>query len=261
MKHFVAKVAPRMTEGNQDSGTRYVTSSLSQVHDDAGIDEIEKGEEEREEHDTSNSAWEQEVKDGGQEWVGLIVVHEKHGGPEEVNAKKSPWQDNWSRKAEQKNEHNSEQKIAYDTLQEDKENRPVSNNSNRKLPSLQAEAANSKNLTAQTFYQLNALFVHPSQRRTGLGRALIETALEDIRQSLQAKANVLQLQPKSDDSTIILGGLEAKVVILVDTWNEAARGLYVACGFVDADESEYLVEGETRTAIRMERVVSVSNIV
>ena len=88
--------------------------------------------------------------------------------------------------------------------------------------------------TLETWYQLNALFVHPGARRQGLGKALIERALEQIKRVAAAS-----------------GIYSSKVVIHVDSWNEGARALYSSCGFEIQSEDECQIGGETRDFMTM----------
>lgn len=88
---------------------------------------------------------------------------------------------------------------------------------------------------AQTFhYHLNGVFVSPSARKSGLGRALIAAALAGA----DFEAQRLDAQTKCS--------------ILVDSENRAARGLYEKAGFLGVGEETYvqqpraLVVGEPR---------------
>lgn len=97
---------------------------------------------------------------------------------------------------------------------------------------------------AKLHYHLNGVFVVPTARGSGLGRRLIEAALR------KAKAD-------GDRSK-----RDAVCTIIVDEWNEAAKGLYERCGFAVVARQTYVqrprgvVQGESevkeRVALRME---------
>lgn len=93
-------------------------------------------------------------------------------------------------------------------------------------------------------YHLNGMFVVQTARGSGVGRRLIEAALE--------KARVDGVRLRKD----------AVCTIIVDEWNEAAKSLYEKCGFGVVARETYvqrprgLVQGESevkeRIALRME---------
>ena len=139
---------------------------------------------------------------GNGNWVGLIVVLEK-STPENPSVTTSPWSSAIP------------QERGFSTS-----SRPTDM------------------VLDRVWYQLNGLFVHPSARRQGLGKALIYAALEHIKTSM---ANH--------------GTRATKVVILVDLWNETARALYSSCGFKVEDEDDYRVGDEVRTAFTMSLVL------
>ena len=81
-------------------------------------------------------------------------------------------------------------------------------------------------------FHLNGMFVQPSARKSGIGRRLIEAALEKARE-MSASCGV-----KGVHCTII-----------VDEWNHSARDLYARCGFTVVAKEVY---GDDRVALRME---------
>ena len=138
---------------------------------------------------------------GDEEWVGLIVVHRKRA-EEDAAASKSPWTN----------------------------------------PSDHADVNTFTNLPGidpgSRWYQLNAMFVHPSARRQGLGKMLIEAGLAWIRNRL-AEFNQS----------------ESSVVVLVDSWNEAAITLYESTSFSSVEDYGFVVAGEHRKALKMSQVI------
>ncbi|MCJ1308050.1 hypothetical protein MMC25_001700 [Agyrium rufum] len=91
------------------------------------------------------------------------------------------------------------------------------------------------------WYKLNALFVHPRARRTGLGKKLIQASLDCIAKQAEGR-----------------GLAKVKVVLLTDQINVAAVGLYEGFGFKVVDEHAYAIGNDTRNAITLERDVKVS---
>lgn len=103
--------------------------------------------------------------------------------------------------------------------------------------------AQSSSSTTKLHYHLNAVFVHPSARHIGLGKALINAALR------KAKEQAKRFRR------------EYVCSILVDSWNITAWRLYESAGFVQVGEETYVQQpradlGESerreRVAIRME---------
>ena len=138
---------------------------------------------------------------GEEEWVGLIVVHRKKA-EEDATASKSPWTD--------PSDH-------------------ADVNTFTSLPGIDP---------GSRWYQLNAMFVHPSARRQGLGKMLIEAGLAWIRNRL--------VQSNQSGSS---------VVVLVDSWNEAAIALYKSTSFSSVEEYGFVVAGEHRKALKMSQVI------
>lgn len=101
-----------------------------------------------------------------------------------------------------------------------------------------------------TDFHLNAVFVSPSARRSGLGKQLIVAALSD-----------------AEDRASRAGARTLNVSILVDDRNHSAKELYERCGFVVIGSEHYVPlprtaekDGEVqveRTAIKLERTVPV----
>jgi GNAT superfamily N-acetyltransferase len=81
-------------------------------------------------------------------------------------------------------------------------------------------------------FHLNGMFVRPSARGSGMGKRLIETALEKARENVKGPG---------------LKGMHC--TIIVDEWNESARNLYARCGFEVVATELY---GDDRVALRME---------
>ncbi|OQO12143.1 hypothetical protein B0A48_02783 [Cryoendolithus antarcticus] len=88
-------------------------------------------------------------------------------------------------------------------------------------------------------FHLNGMFVRPAARGSGLGRMLIEAAIERAVATAQG----------SDTKEIV-------VTIIVDEWNTKARSLYERCAFVGVARDTYRQQGqelaELRVALRME---------
>ncbi|MCJ1291491.1 hypothetical protein MMC34_003035 [Xylographa carneopallida] len=136
-------------------------------------------------------------------WIGLMVVMEKHD-TERVSATASPW--------------------IYNTSQ--------------KTTTRATEYTGAMDISTGIYYQLNGLFVHPSLRRGGLGRALVQEAYNYMK-----------------TRTIEQGLPSARVDIFVDSWNVSARNLYLSCGFEIVSEDSYIVGGSPRTALSLSVVV------
>ena len=138
-------------------------------------------------------------------WIGLIVVMEKHGS-ERASASIPPWTYNASQKTTNSSEMTKEPETAEDPTR---------------------------------FYQLHGLFVHPSVRRRGLGRALIKESYKYIK------------------TRMIEQGLPfARVDVLVDSWNSSAKKLYLSCGFEFVSQDSYNVGESARTALSLSVVLS-----
>lgn len=136
------------------------------------------------------------------DWIGMIVVHEKHT-EEYASASKDPWSYNQSR--------------------------------------LSGEEVTGDTTHSVAWYQLNGLFVHPSSRRSGLGRELIRAALAHVKEKTEVAG---------------LASTSATVVVIVDTWNKGAIALYSNCGFGITREDEHDVNGSKRRAFSMSSVVN-----
>ncbi|MCJ1317126.1 hypothetical protein MMC15_002448 [Xylographa vitiligo] len=136
-------------------------------------------------------------------WIGLIVVMEKHNS-ERASAFASPWT------------YNASQKITTKATEE-------------------TEVTGSP---SSGFYQLHGLFVHPSVRRCGLGRTLIQESYKYVRTRI-----------------IEQGLLSARVDVLVDSWNSSAKNLYLSCGFEFVSQDSYNVGGSPRLALSLSIVV------
>ncbi|MCJ1281646.1 hypothetical protein MMC26_000967 [Xylographa opegraphella] len=132
-------------------------------------------------------------------WIGLIVVMEKPS-PVRANASTSPWT------------YNASQKTTTKAMEE----------------------MESTQVPTDVVYQLNGLFVHPSVRGGGLGRALIQESYTYVRTSI-----------------IRQGLLSARVDVLVDSWNTSARNLYLSCGFEFVSQDSYDVGGSPRIALSL----------
>ncbi|KAL9118405.1 MAG: hypothetical protein Q9187_005052 [Circinaria calcarea] len=135
-------------------------------------------------------------------WIGMIVVHEKHTD-EHASASKAPWSYNQS--------------------------------------GLSGEEATRHTTHSAAWYQLNGLFVHPSSRRSGLGKELIRAALTHVKEKTEADG---------------LGSASATVMVIVDTWKKGAIALYSNCGFGITQEDEYDVKGSKRGALLMSLVLN-----
>ncbi|MCJ1249363.1 hypothetical protein MMC30_006586 [Trapelia coarctata] len=136
-------------------------------------------------------------------WLGMLVLMTKHGTKRQL-ASASPWSYNKSQK---------------------------SNTSGH-------SEAGGEDVGDEAYYQLNGMFVHPLVRRCGLGKLLIQRALEFV------KAVTGERKLPS-----------CRVDVLVDTWNIAAVGLYKSCGFERVGEDTYEVGGSKRTALSMSLTV------
>ncbi|KAK6443253.1 60S ribosomal protein L10A [Oleoguttula sp. CCFEE 5521] len=88
-------------------------------------------------------------------------------------------------------------------------------------------------------FHLNGMFVRPAARGSGLGRMLIEAAID------RAVSTALGSDAK-----------EIVVTIIVDEWNTVARSLYERCAFVVVARETYQQQGQeqadVRVALRME---------
>jgi ribosomal protein S18 acetylase RimI-like enzyme len=91
-------------------------------------------------------------------------------------------------------------------------------------------------------YTLSGMFVHPAGRRQGLGRRLVERALEVIRADRRARSST-----------------PVRVELLADSINNAAISLYRACGFEVDGESTCTVGSELREEFHMSRVLEIDD--
>ena len=132
-----------------------------------------------------------------EDWTGMIVLHEK-GTDEAASASISPWNYDQSKRS--------------------------------------VEEPTCGSPHPAIWYQLNGLFVHPSSRRTGVGRELIRTALAHVKEKTAVSGSA---------------SASAEVAIIVDTWNKGAIALYSSCGFGITREDEYDVKGSKRRAFLM----------
>ena len=137
------------------------------------------------------------------QWIGLVVVMEKHGS-ERSSAAVSLW--------------------TY--------------NASQKITTMATERLGTTETPTSVFYQLHGLFVHPSMRRCGLGKALIQESYNYVRTRI-----------------IEQGLLSARVDVLVDSWNVSARNLYLSCGFAFVSQDSYDVGGSPRIALSLSVVV------
>ncbi|KAF2671613.1 hypothetical protein BT63DRAFT_422156 [Microthyrium microscopicum] len=78
-------------------------------------------------------------------------------------------------------------------------------------------------------YAMNGVWVHPNGRRAGLGKQLIDGALEAGKRDMKRLS-----APKR---------VNGFVVVFVEKDNEPATGLYEACGFKNIGEEEYTSAG------------------
>ncbi|MCJ1478644.1 hypothetical protein MMC13_007325 [Lambiella insularis] len=144
-----------------------------------------------------------------EKWVGLLVVIEKHGS-ERTSASTPP------------STYNASQRTSVDKG---------------------TAVANYSHVTgssADTYYQLHGLFVHPTARQLGLGNKLINESYAYIR----ARAADVGLR-------------STRVDVLVDSWNHAARNLYYGCGFRYVSEDSYYVGGSARRALSLSVILNI----
>jgi ribosomal protein S18 acetylase RimI-like enzyme len=86
------------------------------------------------------------------------------------------------------------------------------------------------------------MFVHPAARRQGLGRRLIERALEVIRADRRARSST-----------------PVRIEVLADSVNNAAISLYRACGFEVDGEITCTVGNELREEFQMSRILEIDD--
>ena len=137
------------------------------------------------------------------DWIGMIVVIKKQA-VEEPSASRPPW--------------------SY----------------NQSTPT-NTDTKKSQEIAHASWYLFNGLFVHPSWRRTGLGKELVQAALSYVKDTERH------------------GASSVKVNILVDTWNKGAVGLYSRCGFVTIREDEYQVGNSERKALLMSQTLDLNH--
>ncbi|MCJ1407061.1 hypothetical protein MMC19_001131 [Ptychographa xylographoides] len=141
-----------------------------------------------------------------QDWVAMVVIMAKEAS-EEPSAEKSPW--------------------TYNT------SRPSGS------PGVTSSQCSRKISATTTWYQLNGLFVHPSARRYGLAKQLVQKSLAYVEAEISHRA-----LPST------------RVGVLVDSWNTAARNLYIQCGFEIVSEDSYTVGGSARKALSLSTIIT-----
>ena len=81
---------------------------------------------------------------------------------------------------------------------------------------------------------INGLFVRESQRGKGIGRALVNTVLKDVKREVEES------------------GESCKIAVLVFAENEDAKKLYETSGFKQVKEERIELRGESRTTLTLE---------